>query len=143
MSMTSLLTLLLLSVPTYASACSGSLRYSSACSCIGVNPPCSLDSQATLPITEYSSYPCESSGISKVTSITNGECLHWGGGGIVVAVGSLISSSCTASDCQIVLYENGDTNCAAENDVGGFALTSIPSCDYFSPDVSSIKLVCS
>jgi len=127
----------LLSIPTYASACSGSVRYSSACSCIGAGP-----CQVTYPIIEYSLDNCVAgSEISGVIGLQNGECLDVEN---VVAIkyAPYITTSCDVSDCHLFIYQNGDTNCNAENLLNVYEVLPFTSgCGNTLNAFSSMKLV--
>ena len=114
--MTSLLTPLLStitvipsSIPSYASACSGSVRYSSACSCIGVTGVTTTALPAPrVTAIQYNNEDCTDE--LEQDTLTVGACF-----GIPFAdsvnLDTFVPGSCTAAECEVDFY--GTLDCSA------------------------------
>jgi hypothetical protein len=113
------------SIPAYASACSGSVRYSSACSCIGVTGATTtgLSASKTVTVTttttntasvtdafvpasltfNLNTYDAACTGPENQITITNGQCF-FPGDAFSYNIISFSPGSCPAMDCEIANY---------------------------------------
>lgn len=129
----STITIIPSSIPTYASACSGSVRYSSACSCIGVTGvTTTVVPQVTA--TQYINEDC--TGELEQDTLTIGACI-----GIPIAstvnLGTFVPGSCTVAECQVDFYGTLDCSGGIEGTSSVISLQCINVDDFFG-----MKLLC-
>jgi hypothetical protein len=112
------------SIPAYASPCSGSVRYSSACSCIGVTAttttaptPTYIVTQtatavatvipASLPFTAYTNQYCEPSGITEQGLFIQNQCFGFTYSFPGFDIGTLRVGTCAnGNTCRVGIYSD-------------------------------------
>ena len=148
------------SIPNYASACSGSVRYSSACSCIGVTAQTVIASTpattvtVTATVTGYSlpqptlaytptGNECPGSSLNSIGdgTLPNGQCTGTQGATYFSLHEYSPSNTCAGSDpapnCRMYLYN--DNSCQTLFDTFN---ANPNTCLYVGTNLS-VKLVCS
>ncbi|MCJ1388317.1 hypothetical protein MMC18_001163 [Xylographa bjoerkii] len=137
-------------IPTYASACSGSVRYSSACSCIGVTATTSTastpmttvtvtvtadETKPTVAFTGFYTQSCDAGTENGDDgSFIEGECMGLPDqisiedGGFSAGT----STGLTAADCTITFYS--DTACTQEE----HSAPATPGCQFVGYDFSGL-----
>lgn len=147
-------------IPTYASACSGSARYSSACSCIGVTAQTIIVSATASTVTATvtvtgSPFPQPTLAITPTGDLCPGPSLNGIGDGVLVqgqcreTQGATYfylhdyspSNTCTGSEpaltCRLYLYNDNSCQDLFDN------FTATPgTCTYVGTN-RSVKMVCS
>ncbi|EPS39087.1 hypothetical protein H072_7116 [Dactylellina haptotyla CBS 200.50] len=137
-------------IPAYASACSGAVRYSSACSCVGVTSTVVMAPTPVITVTETASalptllatnYPgtsivCAGEAVNSFP-VLNGQCIsnptYWS-----INLGSFGPSSCDQSKCGVQIWGGGNLDCF------GPPTDTLPASDFCMDcsDVWSFRLSC-
>ncbi|KAF3913567.1 hypothetical protein ABW20_dc0105977 [Dactylellina cionopaga] len=133
-------------IPTYASACSGSARYSSGCSCAGATAATFTAAAPTIPapvfpaihFTQYEggSSDC-ASGSQTDTLVRVDNCIITNGSDRAKL--SSFSPGIVSGKCFVNFYGSGDTSCVT-TPTSVVAVTSNTCYDF--NDVAAIKMVC-
>jgi hypothetical protein len=139
------------SIPAYASACSGSVGYSSACSCLGVTASTttaptpsttitvtttSTVAPPTLTVIQFFDFDCV--GEQTITPAPYGVCTETDASNSTSFL-SFSGDAATAAACTVNFYEGLSTNC--EGPTFGSAPVTSTQCIDFS-QIGDIELVC-